>query len=90
MFTLVGLLLGIPVVGSFHTDLLDLLNTHDAYWFQKAFIVIKEAADSIVLDSCATTSISFKNKLKQQAVHCEHVIMTAVDTTNFSVAHRNE
>jgi len=90
MFTLVGLLLGIPVLGSFHTDLLDLLNTHDAYWFQKAFIVSKEAADSLVLDSCATTSVSFKNKLNTQAVYCEHVIMTAVDTINFSIAHRNE
>lgn len=59
MFNLTGLLLGIPVVGSFHTDIIDLLNTHNAYSIQKLFVFVKEAIDSVVLDSCATTSISF-------------------------------
>ena len=54
MFALAGLLLGIPVVGSFHTDIIDLLSTHGAYAVQK------EAVDSVVLDSCATTSTSFQ------------------------------
>jgi hypothetical protein len=59
MFALACLLLGIPVVGSFHTDLIDLLNTHGAYWFQKALVLTKEYIDWHVLDSCATTSPSF-------------------------------
>jgi hypothetical protein len=59
MFTLAGILLSIPVVGSFHTDLIDLLNNHDAYFFQKFFIFAKEYMDSLTFDSCATTSQSF-------------------------------
>jgi len=90
MFTLAGLLLGIPVVGSFHTDILDLLGTHGAYGVQKLCVFSKEALDSIVLDSCATTSTSFQKKLRGQWVHCEHVIITAVDTANFDPSKRNE
>ena len=59
MFALAGLLLGIPVVGSFHTDIIDLLSTHGAYAVQKLCVLTKEAVDSVVLDSCATTSTSF-------------------------------
>lgn len=59
MFALAGLLLGIPVVGSFHTDIIDLLSTHGAYSVQKLCVLTKEAVDSVVLDSCATTSTSF-------------------------------
>jgi hypothetical protein len=55
----VGLALGVPVVGSFHTDLIDLLDTHNADPFQKFFINSKEQLDAAVLDSCATTSTSF-------------------------------
>ena len=60
LFALAGLLLGIPVVGSFHTDIIDLLSTHGAYGFQKMLVHIKEGLDSLVLDSCATTSVSFQ------------------------------
>lgn len=60
LFTLAGLTFGIPVVGSFHTDILDLLNTHGAYEVQKLLVTTKERIDSFVLDSCATTSESFK------------------------------
>lgn len=60
MFALAGLLLGIPVVGSFHTDIIDLLSTHGAYAVQKLCVLTKEAVDSVVLDSCATTSTSFQ------------------------------
>lgn len=63
MFTLAGLLLGIPVVGSFHTDIIDLLSTHGAYTAQKMCVLSKEAVDSVVLDSCATTSVSFSVSL---------------------------
>lgn len=59
MFALVCLLLGIPVVGSFHTDLQDLLATHNAMGFQSFIVGLKERLDSIVLNSCATTSLSF-------------------------------
>mmetsp|Transcript_10911 Transcript_10911/g.17771 ORF Transcript_10911/g.17771 Transcript_10911/m.17771 type:complete len:480 (-) Transcript_10911:429-1868(-) len=90
MFTLVGLWLNIPVVGSFHTDILDLLRTHNAFGFQKLIVQTKEAVDSIVLDSCATTSSSFMKKLSQQGVHCEHIIITAVDLNMFHRNKRNE
>eukprot|EP01041_Mallomonas_annulata_P015595 gene15595-32940_t len=58
-FVFPGLILGIPVVGSFHTDIIDLLTTHNATLFQKLCIIFKEMVDSVVLDSCATTSVSF-------------------------------
>ena len=60
MFSLAGRLLGIPVVGSFHTDIIDLLSTHGAWAVQKLCVLSKEAVDSVVLDSCATTSTSFQ------------------------------
>ncbi len=59
MFTLAGLYFKIPVVGSFHTDIIDLLSTHNAFEFQKFCITTKERIDSFVFDSCATTSVSF-------------------------------
>ena len=59
MFALAGLVSNVPVVGSFHTDLLDLVSTHHANFFQKWCITFKEHVDSLVLDSCATTSKSF-------------------------------
>lgn len=90
LFTLIGLGLGIPVVGSFHTDILDLLRTHNALGFQKLLVYTKERIDSYVLDSCATTSLSFQTKLRSQGVTCEHVIQTAVNTTMFSSAKFNK
>ena len=59
MFVLAGLILGIPVVGSYHTDVVDLLVTHNAFTIQKLMVVSKEIIDNIVLDSSATTSVSF-------------------------------
>lgn len=59
-FVLAGLLLGIPVLGSFHTDIIDLLRTHGAFFFQEWFVLVKEATDSFLLDAVATTSPSFK------------------------------
>jgi hypothetical protein len=59
-FVLAGLLTGVPVLGSFHTDLIDLLRSHGAFFFQEWFVLAKEAADSLVLDSAATTSKSFQ------------------------------
>ena len=84
MFALVCLLQNIPVVGSFHTDLMDLLATHNAMGFQSMVVSLKERLDSVVLNSCATTSVSFAAKLKKQGITCDHVIITAVDTNTFS------
>lgn len=89
MFTLLGLMLNIPIVGSFHTDLMDLLSTHNAI-LQKSFVCFKEQIDSIVFDSCATTSISFKNKLAKVYIHCQHVISTAVDIETFSASKKKD
>jgi len=90
MFALAGHLLGIPVVASFHTDILDLLSTHNAYYSQKLCVIFKETVDSLVFDSCATTSKSFSDKLSKQGVQCQHVIMTAVNASCFTDKKRNE
>lgn len=89
MFALAGTLLGIPVVGSFHTDLQDLVKTHNGNFFQHGTIAAKEIVDSLVLDSCATTSLSFSAKLAKLAIYCSHVIITAVDITTFTPARRD-
>jgi len=76
--------LAIPVVASFHTDILDLLRSHNANFFQKFCITFKESVDSFVLDSCATTSSSFARKLRKQGLKTEHIIVTGVDTAKFN------
>lgn len=90
MFSFVGILLDIPVVGSFHTDIIDLIQTHDANFFQKACVISKEYLDSLVLNSCSTTSTSFQAKLEKRAVKTEYILKTAVDTTMFNPNKRNE
>jgi glycosyltransferase involved in cell wall biosynthesis len=90
MFSFVGILMSIPVVGSFHTDIIDLIQTHDANFFQKACVISKEYLDSVVLNSCSTTSTSFQAKLQQRAVKTEYILKTAVDTTMFNPNKRNE
>jgi hypothetical protein len=85
-----GQLLSIPILGSFHTDLLDLLSTHNADPFQKFCIWLKERIDSDILDSCATTSVSFKEKLSKSGLRFQHILITAVDTNTFSSSKRNE
>lgn len=89
-FALVGLLLKIPIVGSFHTDILDLLSTHNANFVQKLLVQSKEQLDNYVLDSCATTSHSFSKKLATQGLHCEHVIITAVNGEKFNPGQRKQ
>ena len=83
-FALAGCILSIPVVGSFHTDLIDLLTVLKAPAFQKWCVKTKESVDSNVLDGCATTSKSFSAKLLNQGVKCDHIINTAVDTEVFN------
>lgn len=60
LFALAGIFTSIPVVGSFHTDILDLVKSRNANWFQKFVILFKEYVDCRVLDTCATTSKSFE------------------------------
>jgi glycosyltransferase involved in cell wall biosynthesis len=50
---------------------------------------MKERTDSLVLDACATTSDSFSAKLKLSGITCDHVIITAVDTTTFNKGKKN-
>lgn len=84
-FAIAGMFTGSPVVGSFHTDLLDLLTVLKASWFQKWCVQTKEWVDNFALDSCATTSESFKKKLAEgTGLYCEHTIITAVDNSTFS------
>jgi hypothetical protein len=59
LFALAGLMLDIPTVGSFHTDIVDLVKSHNANFFQIGCIVFKEFVDAMVLNTCATTSRSF-------------------------------
>lgn len=89
-FALAGILLNIPVVGSFHTDLQDLVKSHNGNLIQKAAIAAKEFVDSVVLDSCATTSKSFSLKLAKLHIQCQHVIITAVDIKTFHPQRRSE
>lgn len=42
MFALAGILLNVPVVGSFHTDLQDLVRSHNGNFFQMGVIAAKE------------------------------------------------
>jgi hypothetical protein len=59
LFALASILLNVPIVGSFHTDLIDLLEVNKAAAFQKWVVSTKEEYDSKIFDSCATTSTSF-------------------------------
>lgn len=90
LFVACGLALGIPVVASFHTDIQDLLTSLKESKFYRNLCLLKEAVDSLVLDSCATTSKSFLEKLEKQGVYCQFIIPSAVDTTVFQPSRRNE
>lgn len=90
MFSFVGILTGIPVVGSFHTDIIDLITTHDANQFQVWCVNTKEWLDSVVLNSAATTSYSFQEKLSKRGIKTEYILKTAVDTTMFHPSKRSK
>lgn len=89
-FALVGLLLGVPVVGSFHTDLQDLLASHKADFLQAFLTWLKERTDYLLLDSCGTTSVSFLKKLALQGIHCQFVMKTAVNKDVFSPLRKSQ
>lgn len=90
VFEFAALLLGIPIVASYHTDIIDLIKSHNGYAAQQAMVIYKEAGDTWVLDSAATTSLSFQRKLKRQYVPTEYVIRTAVNCTTFSPDRRSQ
>jgi len=89
-FALAGMYYGIPVVGSFHTDLIDLLTVLNASHFQRWCVRTKEWVDGYALDSCATTSVSFQKKLEKQGLNCEHIIITGVDNEMFNPCKRSQ
>ena len=63
LFAAIGLALGIPVAGSIHTDVDKILRSlRAAEWAIKVGWAL-EAADSRLLDACATTSNSYKEVL---------------------------
>jgi glycosyltransferase involved in cell wall biosynthesis len=89
-FALAGIMLDIPVVGSFHTDLQDLVKSHNGNLFQHGVVALKEFVDSLVLDSCASTSKSFSQNLAKLYIQTQHVIITAVDIKTFEPSRRSE
>ena len=79
----------IPVVGSFHTDMIEYINKTNRYWIEKVMVYSKEFVDSIALNSCATTSNSFSEKLAGMGIHCEHIIVTSVAPDIFQPSKRS-
>ncbi|CAN0049715.1 unnamed protein product, partial [Choristocarpus tenellus] len=60
IFSLVGKVLGVTVVGSIHTDVVKLLKEMNICTITRVACNFKEVVDSKFLESCATTSTSFK------------------------------
>ena len=59
-------------------------------FFQKSLIYLKEFVDSYVLDSLATTSVSFKKKLEETGINCQHIIETSVSMKTFHPKKRDD
>ena len=79
----------IPVVGSFHTDMIEYINKTNRYWIEKVMVFSKEFVDSVTLNSCATTSNSFLEKLSSMGICCQHIIVTSVDPKVFHPSKRS-
>ncbi|CAB1106536.1 GT4 [Ectocarpus sp. CCAP 1310/34] len=73
----------VPVVGSVHTDVQELLAELNVAPIAGSLITFKEGVESRLLDSCATTSPSFKSKLAGRGVVCDHIIKTGVTVGQF-------
>ncbi|CAN0157214.1 unnamed protein product, partial [Ectocarpus sp. 12 AP-2014] len=73
----------VPVVGSVHTDVQELLAELNVAPIAGSLITFKEGVESRLLDSCATTSPSFKSKLAGRGVVCDHIIKTGVKVGQF-------
>ncbi|KAG5179055.1 hypothetical protein JKP88DRAFT_327683 [Tribonema minus] len=87
-FGLAGKALGIPVVTSIHTDVQLGLAAVGAPSLALYLTNLKERMESCLLDSCATTSESFKTKLLKQGVACDYVVKTAVQVDKFNPGRR--
>lgn len=46
VFECAALLLGIPIVASYHTDIIDLIKSHNGFFAQQAMVMYKEAGDT--------------------------------------------
>ncbi|CAM9959644.1 unnamed protein product, partial [Laminaria digitata] len=80
----------VPVVGSVHTDVQELLSEMRV-WPIVGFVTgLKEGAESRLLDSCATTSPSFQKKLAQRGVLSDHVMKTGVAVDLFRPGASND
>jgi glycosyltransferase involved in cell wall biosynthesis len=91
MFAFAGLLCSVPVVGSFHTDVLELLKVCKSTALQHSIVVCKEYNDQWILDSCGTTSTSYQQKLLyKQGIRTEHIVKTGVDLDVFTENMANE
>eukprot|EP00752_Nemacystus_decipiens_P016117 g14412.t1 len=88
-FTLAAKLFKVPVVGSVHTDVQELLAEMHVAPIVGALVTFKEGLESRLLDSCATTSPSFKEKLAGRGVVCDHILKTGVKVAHFSPRARN-
>ncbi|CAM9359036.1 unnamed protein product [Phaeothamnion confervicola] len=88
VFALAAALTGVPCVGSIHTDVQTALRSVNASPWALFLANFKEQMESRLLDGCATTSPSFRAKLRQQGVGCDHVVQTAVLVDKFRPAAR--
>jgi len=83
LFAAVALALDIPIAGSIHTDVDKILRSlNKAEWVVRTGWLL-EAADSMFLDTCATTSQSYREELQRRGCRVDHVVLTSVDTTVF-------
>ncbi|CAM9813108.1 unnamed protein product [Ascophyllum nodosum] len=83
-------LLNIPIVGSVHTDVMELLSTLGVWPMVGWAIGFKEAVESRLIDSCATTSPSFQKKLCCRGVRCPNIIKTGVKVGLFTPQARSD
>eukprot|EP00903_Cladosiphon_okamuranus_P016331 g15061.t1 len=88
-FILAAKLFKVPVVGSVHTDVQELLAEMRVVPLMGALVSFKERVESRLLDMCATTSPSFKEKLARRGVLCDHILKTGVEVAQFRPTARN-
>eukprot|EP00667_Euglena_gracilis_P006467 EG_transcript_6523 len=82
-FTLCAHLLRIPVAGSIHTDVDKILRSlNKPEWVVRTGWLL-ESQDSFFMDSCATTSESYREELQRRWCWVDHVLLTSVNTEVF-------
>ncbi|CAN0119950.1 unnamed protein product, partial [Discosporangium mesarthrocarpum] len=90
MLVLAARTLGIPVAGSVHTDIISLIRQCRMVFLVGWGSRVKEMLESLVLDSCATTSLSFKELLRKRLVPTQHIIKTGVQVKKFCPEARSQ